>query len=159
MASATRIRHAAFPDDRAAVHGLFSEYAGSIGVDLSFQGFQQELANLPGDYAQPDGAVLLLEKSGAAAGCVAVRPYGDEAARIAEMKRLYVRDSARGIGAGRRLALSAMEVARDAGYVAIRLDTMPDMTSAIALYDALGFEEQANDESAGILLRVFEKRL
>ena len=109
---------------------LFREYAGSLGVDLSFQGFEEELAALPAGY----DAILLAGDE----GCVGVRPFGDA---VCEMKRLYVRPAARGSGLGRTLALAAVEQARTLGYRAMRLDTMPSMGAAQALYASLGFVE------------------
>ncbi|HKT43183.1 MAG TPA: GNAT family N-acetyltransferase [Gaiellaceae bacterium] len=109
---------------------LFREYAGSLGVDLAFQGFDEEVAALPAGYD-----VLLVAGDD---GCVGVRPFGD---CVCEMKRLYVRPSARGDGLGRELALAAIEHARALGYRTMRLDTMPMMGHAQALYASLGFVE------------------
>jgi ribosomal protein S18 acetylase RimI-like enzyme len=118
--------------DVELVRTLFREYAGSLGVDLSFQGFDEELAALPAGYD-----VLLVAGSD---GCVGVRAFADG---VCEMKRLYVRPSARGTGLGRALALAAIEHARALGYRAMRLDTMPAMGEAQALYLSLGFVEIA----------------
>lgn len=120
----------ALADDVELVRTLFREYAASLGVDLSFQGFDQEVAVLPAGY----DALLVA----GADGCVGVRPF-DEG--VCEMKRLYVRPSARGTGLGRALALAAVEHARALGYRAMRLDTMPAMGEAQALYESLGFVE------------------
>jgi len=120
----------AVADDVELVRTLFREYAGSLGVDLSFQGFEEELAALPAGYD-----VLLVAGS---EGCVGVRPFADG---VCEMKRLYVRPSARGSGLGKALALAAIERARRLGYESMRLDTMPAMVAAQALYESLGFVE------------------
>lgn len=134
------IRAARFPADAAMVRKIFAEYGASLGLDLSFQDFDGELAGLPGKYAAPGGAVLLAFQEGELLGCVAMRPSG---ASIAEMKRLYVRPSARGLHLGRKLAEAMCDAARAAGYDAIRLDTLPAMRQAQALYAALGFVEVA----------------
>ncbi len=116
--------------DAELVRALFREYAESLGVDLSFQGFEEEIARLPGGYD-----VVLLAGTD---GCVGVRRFDGD---VCEMKRLYVRPAARGSGLGRTLAAAAVERARALGYRAMRLDTMPAMESAQGLYASLGFVE------------------
>jgi putative acetyltransferase len=125
--------------DLEQVRVLLREYADGLGVDLAYQGFEAELAGLPGKYAPPPGALLLARaKGGEATGCVAVRPLDIPGA--CEIKRLYVRDSARGTATGRALAMAAVAFAAEAGYDRVLLDTLPFMMATIALYRALGFE-------------------
>jgi ribosomal protein S18 acetylase RimI-like enzyme len=126
--------------DVETVRALFDEYARELAVDLSFQGFAAERDALPGEYVPPRGRLLLAEIDGSAAGCVALRPLD---ARTAEMKRLFLRTSARGTGLGRRLAQAVIAEAASAGYDSLRLDTLPSMGAAIAMYRALGFREIA----------------
>jgi len=126
-------------DELPLVRELFREYADSLGIDLSFQGFEDELARLPGEYAQPRGALLLACEDGAAAGCVALRPL--EPDEVCELKRLYVRPASRAGGLGRALTLAAIDEARRLGYVRMRLDTLPSMGAARRLYAGLGFRE------------------
>ena len=124
------------------VRALFEEYAQGLGIDLGFQGFEAELATLPGDYAEPRGALLLALVDGEPAGCCALRPIDDvDYANAAEMKRLYVRSVFRGFGLGRQLADAMLDAARRAGYASVLLDTLDEMESARTLYADLGFEE------------------
>jgi ribosomal protein S18 acetylase RimI-like enzyme len=121
---------------------LFREYARSLNVQQCFQNFEAELLNLPGEYAQPRGALLLATVAGAIAGCCALRPLDSaDYANASEMKRLYVRPQFRGLGLGRMVAAAMLEQARLGGYACVLLDTLDDMEAARALYEELGFEE------------------
>lgn len=114
------------------VRTLFVEYAQGVGVDLSFQHFDEELASLPGDY----DPILIARWKGELAGCVALHALD---ATTCEMKRLYVRSTFRGHGIARALASRLIEIARERGFRAMRLDTLPTMQPAMALYESLGF--------------------
>ncbi|MBS0343976.1 MAG: GNAT family N-acetyltransferase [Proteobacteria bacterium] len=151
------------PYEIEASRAIFREYADSLHVDLCFQNFEEELALLPGDYAEPRGALLLalidaspVEGSGNAlqqiargdgraanvAACCALRPLdAADYPNAAEMKRLYVRPAFRGMGLGRQLTEAILDVARGAGYACVLLDTLDDMEAARTLYEDLGFEE------------------
>ncbi len=133
----TRIIHAQTKAHFQSAHELFVQYADSLRFDLEFQGFSQELAGLPGDYASPGGCILLAEGAGDYAGCVALRPLQD---KICEMKRLYVLPEYQGRGIGRALARSVIGEARRKGYQKMRLDTIESMKAAQKLYFSLGFE-------------------
>jgi ribosomal protein S18 acetylase RimI-like enzyme len=137
-AAALRITAADSPDEIAAVRALFLEYARSLGVSLGFQGFDQELATLPGAYAPPRGCLLIARQRAEIVGCVALRPLDAERC---EMKRLYLRPAGRGQGAGRQLAESIIAAARAIGYRRMVLDTLAQMPAARALYASLGFRE------------------
>jgi putative acetyltransferase len=126
-------------DDMEPVRVLFREYAASLGFDLCFQNFEQELAELPGQYTPPSGCLLLATAGDEPAGCVALKKLTDG---VCEMKRLYVRGHYRGTGLSRTLAEQIIQEARRLGYQAMRLDTIPTvMGSAVALYRSLGFHE------------------
>jgi putative acetyltransferase len=126
------------PQELPTIRALFQEYADSLGIDLGFQQFARELAELPGPYAPPSGCILLATDNSQPAGCVALKPLADG---ICEMKRLYVRRQSRGGGLGRMLAERVIQEARELGYHRIRLDTIPSiMASAVSLYRDFGFE-------------------
>jgi ribosomal protein S18 acetylase RimI-like enzyme len=123
------------------VRELFLEYAASLAFPLDFQDFEREVADLPGAYEPPRGALVVARAGRKAAGCVAVRPLDDT---TCEMKRLFVRPEFRGVGIGRALAEVAVSAARARGYGRMRLDTVPGMETAQALYEELGFVEIAS---------------
>jgi putative acetyltransferase len=150
------------PRELDAVRAIFRDYADSLGIDLGFQNFDQELASLPGEYAEPRGALLLAVvdvgevavpvaaeplarakgRLAHVAGCCALRPLDTaDYPNAAEMKRLYVRPQFRGVGLGRQLVEAILDAARGAGYACVLLDTLDDMESARALYEDLGFAE------------------
>jgi len=139
MTDAPTLR-AATAADLDDVRALFREYERWLDHDLCFQGFEAELAGLPGRYAPPAGGLWLAEAGDAPVGVIALREF---APGVAEMKRLYVRDAARGLGIGRALARRVIDEARARGYRAMRLDTLriDRMRAANALYDALGFRD------------------
>jgi putative acetyltransferase len=138
VTAGTTIRPASGPDDIETARSLFREYADALGIDLGFQDWERELRELPGGYAPPQGGLFLAEKGATAVGCVALRPLDPP---ICEMKRLYVRPEGRGTGLGRRLAEHVIGEGRRLGYARMRLDTLPSMSDAIALYRRLGFRE------------------
>ena len=127
-------------DQIATARQLFKEYEASLGIELTFQGFAREVAALPGAYAPPAGRLFLATDGLEPGGCVALRSLG---AGLCEMKRLYVRPAARGVRLGRRLAETVIREARAIGYARMRLDTLPSMKEAFALYQTLGFREIA----------------
>ena len=153
--SGAAIRDVVSPADIALARALFVEYAQWLKVDLCFQGFDRELATLPGAYAPPRGRLLLAGTPGHAFGCIALRPLdgGSGCGRVdalkaatdlvGEIKRLYVQPAHRGEGWGERLALALIDEARAVGYRELKLDTLDWMTAARALYAGIGFRECA----------------
>lgn len=125
-------------DDIALARTLFTEYGRSLNFSLCFQDFDRELAELPGDYASPDGRLILVYHRQTPVGCVALRKIDPQ---VCEMKRLYVRPEFRGEGFGRALAETALEEAKKIGYRFMRLDTVPEMKEAISLYESIGFKK------------------
>jgi GNAT superfamily N-acetyltransferase len=129
-------------DELEQVRQFFRNYAGWLGVDLSFQNFDEEMANLPGRYSAPEGRLFYAVVDGKGAGCVGIRKYSEG---VCELKRLYVEPTFRGLGIGRDLALAeAIRAARRIGYRKILLDTLPAMRIAVKLYRELGFRRGAS---------------
>jgi ribosomal protein S18 acetylase RimI-like enzyme len=134
---AIRVTQPQSEDDWRRARQLVEEYAASLDLDLSFQNLEHELEHLTSEYASPTGAFLLAEESGAYLGCIAVRHFSGG---IGEVKRLYVSPAARGRGVGRLLVQGIVAAAKELGYARVRLDTLPDMKEAQALYVSLGFK-------------------
>ena len=145
--------------DRQRIVDLLREYQADTGVSLCFQGFDAEVASLPGNYAPPSGTMLLARQAGGEEflGCVALRPVPGRP-EVCEMKRLYVRPGGRGSGLGRTLARAVMAEACRLGYRRICLDTLPGMTAAQALYRALGFNH-IGETTTGPRVLLFERDL
>ena len=145
------------PDDLAATIALFRQYASSLDIDLSYQGFEAELAAMPGQYAPPAGALLLARShDGTPIGCVGLRPL--DVAGCCEMKRLYVAPEGRGLGLGTRLVEAIVAQAVRLGYRDMRLDTLPSMTRALALYRKSGFEPIEPYYATPVIGTVFLRR-
>lgn len=135
------IFQASSDEDIRSARSLFEEYAAGVGISLCFQNFDRELANLPGDYAPPEGRLLLAIEEDQLAGCIAMRKLKPG---VCEMKRLFLRPAYRGRGLGRVLVESIIDEARKLGYTHMRLDTLPGrMDQAISLYRSIGFVEIA----------------
>lgn len=132
------ISDAQIPEDIPEIRALFREYLDGLGLDLGFQDIEAEMASLPGYYAPPRGALLILRDDARAVGVIAMRPLS---ADEVEMKRLYIRDEAKGRGHGRALVEALIARARAAGYRRMRLDTQRDFVAACTLYRSFGFTE------------------
>ncbi|THX15220.1 acetyltransferase [Aureobasidium pullulans] len=139
--SSFSIQPATTAEDLLEITDLFTAYAESLNIDLSFQDFTTELSNLPGKYSPPNGVLLLARNdNGRAIGCVGLRPLDDE--EVCEMKRLYVTPEGRGTGLGKALVKEVIQKAKAMGYQVMRLDTLASMEAAKALYMGLGFVER-----------------
>lgn len=134
----TTIRRATFPNDLTAVTAIFREYVRSPTANLDFQDYEQEFAELPGKYAEPDGCVLLAVVDGGVVGCAALRRVQGP---TCELKRVYVRPAARGMDLGRKLVEEMLHAAKEAGYQRMCLDVLPEFVAAQRLYESLGFVE------------------
>jgi putative acetyltransferase len=144
MSEAKRFRvvEADEPEAMVTAAALFREYSGVLPHGLEYQGFEEELATLPGKYARPQGCILLAYVGEEAVGCVAMRELVSapgESGRSCEMKRLYTRASARGLGIGRAMCERLLEIARDVGYARMKLDSDEELKAAVALYESLRF--------------------
>jgi GNAT superfamily N-acetyltransferase len=133
------IIHVTTPQKIDEIRILFREYEAYLNVDLSFQDFESELANLPGKYAPPFGMLILAMEDQKACGCGALRRFGSIQDRVCEMKRLYVRPEARGLGIGKQIARRLIQEAVRLGYFTMVLDTLNKLKAAINLYESLGF--------------------
>ena len=138
--------------DIEEVREIFREYEASLGLDLCFQGFEEELTNLPGKYTSPKGRLYIAQVSNMVAGCIALRPLEPD---VCEMKRLFVREEFRGLQIGRMLIERVIDDAREIGYTFMRLDTFPPkMGKAVQLYESYGFREippYYNNPNEGVL--------
>ncbi|MGE0158911.1 MAG: GNAT family N-acetyltransferase [Gemmatimonadales bacterium] len=134
-----QILEARSESDYQTARSLFEEYARTVGADLCFQGFAEELTKLPEMYGPPQGHLLLAWRDGRAVGCVGLRTIEPG---VCEMKRLYVRPEARGIGLGRQLAAAIVERGRLGGYRTMVLDTLRSMVEARVIYRSLGFVQR-----------------
>ncbi|MDH5527312.1 MAG: GNAT family N-acetyltransferase [Nitrospirota bacterium] len=135
--------------DLGTVRGLFAAYSQEMAYDTCFAGFAGEIAGLPGAYAPPGGALLVAERDGAVVGCVGLMR---STPACGEIKRLFVAESARGHGTGRALMEAALRAARAIGYTRVRLETLPRMEAARALYSAMGFVNQTTGAPGGVVV-------
>jgi len=133
-----KVFEATTPEHIEIARTLFREYQTFLNVDLCFQGFEEELASLPGKYAIPKGVILLAEVEGSIAGCVAVRELKEN---ICEMKRLYVKDKFRGLSVGKKLTVEIIEKAKKLHYKKMQLDTLERLETAMGIYQKLGFKK------------------
>ncbi|HNH24585.1 MAG TPA: GNAT family N-acetyltransferase, partial [Accumulibacter sp.] len=138
MSCTLRILNADDHQELGHVRQFFRNYSAWLGVDLSYQHFEEEMATLPGAYSAPGGRLFYAECDGRPAGCVGLRPFSDN---LCEMKRLYVEPRQRGYGVGLQLALAVIKAAKEIGYRKLLLDTLPAMRVAVRLYRELGFKE------------------
>jgi ribosomal protein S18 acetylase RimI-like enzyme len=134
------IKQAKSPSEIEDARRQFRDYEAYLNEDLCFQSFEEELADLPGKYAPPGGALLMAIDKDRTVGCVGLRELADG---VCEMKRLFVRPEARGLGVGRKLATQIIDVAQSLGYALMRLDTLDRLTEAMRLYETLGFRRTA----------------
>jgi len=132
------IEKIATAEDLEEIKNLFREYVAFLGISLSFQSFEEELAKLPAKYAEPEGAIYLAKVNGQSTGCVALWKLEEG---VCEMKRLYVRPAFQGLGLGKKLAYVIMEEAQRKGYTKMKLDTLRRLESANRLYKSLQFSE------------------
>ncbi len=132
-----RLKYATSNNELKIAADLFREYQQFLGEDLCFQGFEAELASLPGKYAEPHGAILLAFDGDTPVGCVAVRPIDK---LCCEMKRLYVKPQTQRTGTGKKLAKAIIAKAKSLGYQKMQLDTLQRLSAALHLYNSLGFQ-------------------
>jgi putative acetyltransferase len=150
-----KIRQASSAEEIDVARALFEEYAAALEIDLGYQGFADELADLPGCYAPPRGRLLVAWAGDEAAGCVALRPLDGS---TCEMKRLYVRPAFRGDGVGKQLAEVIIAESRQIGYAVMRLDTVPKLETATRLYESLGFVRRSAYYETPVAGTIFMER-
>ena len=151
------IRHAESQSDIKNIKKLFNEYVLSLGENLDFQGFESELASLPGVYSPPAGTLLIALDNGNSAGCAALKMFGNSEDKICEMKRLYVKPEFRGKSLGKKLALMVIEEAISKGYCTMYLDTLERLKAAMHIYSSLGFTKTEPYYNNPIIDAVFWK--